>query len=137
MTHNAAVNHPLNNARTVIQPSWPAPPVYILGTAFYSLEYLFGWFRSAILAMLPPSFLYTCSLSGHGKLKNHWLRINTTQQEMKSQCVIKIVLIRNPKHINVPATSKKTDFIPTETRHAQKVGINKHTLLEHFMYCFQ
>lgn len=44
--------------------------VYILGVMFYGMEYPFGQFGSALLAVLPPGFLCTCSLAEHGKLKS-------------------------------------------------------------------
>ena len=48
--------------------------------------------------MLPPSFLHTCLLAEHGKLKSPWLKISATQQQLKHQCVINIILtqIQNP-----------------------------------------
>ena len=67
--HNAIAHHPLTDAQAVIQPSWPALPVYILNMSSYGMEYPFGSFRSAVLAMLPPSFLCICFLAEHGKLK--------------------------------------------------------------------
>lgn len=47
--------------------------VYILDMMFYGMEYSFGLFSSAVLAMLPPGFLHTSLLAEHQKLKSPWL----------------------------------------------------------------
>ncbi|KAK4829726.1 hypothetical protein QYF61_006187 [Mycteria americana] len=39
-----------------------------------------------------------------------------TSQQLKHQCVINIILILNPKHSTTPATRKKINSIPAETR---------------------
>ena len=40
--HNVIAHHPLTDARAAIRPSWPTPPVYILGMTFHGMEYPFG-----------------------------------------------------------------------------------------------
>jgi len=50
------------------------PPAYMPRMTSYSVEYTFGQLGSAVLAMLPPSFLCTASLGEHGKLKSPWLQ---------------------------------------------------------------
>lgn len=46
-----------------------AAAVYILGMVFYGVEHPSGQVRSPAPAMLPPSFLCSSSLAGHGTLK--------------------------------------------------------------------
>ena len=64
--HNAIAHHPLTDAQPV--PEQPSaspsqlPPVYILGMASFGMEYPFGHFGSAVLAVSPPSFLCPSSL---------------------------------------------------------------------------
>ena len=61
--HNAIAHHSPNDAQLVPKqrstPPGQLSPVYILGMTSYSMEYSFGQFGSAVLAMLPCSFLYT------------------------------------------------------------------------------
>ena len=102
-------------------PPGQVPPIYILGMMFYGMEYPFGWFGSAVLALLPPSFLHTCLLAEHRKLKNPWLKISATQQQLKHQRVINIILTLNSKHSTVPATKKKINSIPAKTRTREKL----------------
>lgn len=52
--------------------------LYILSVISCGVEYAFGWFGPAVLAMSLLSFLCTCLLAEHGKLKSHWLRLSTT-----------------------------------------------------------
>lgn len=74
---------------------------------FSGMGYPFGQFGSALLAMLPPRFLCTCSLAEHIKQKSPWLKVNTAQETPKHQCVNNIVLITNPKCSIVFGTVKK------------------------------
>lgn len=72
----------LTNAHTVPEQQL-APPsqllsVYTLTMAFCSMEYPFGQFGSAVLIVLPPNFLCTCSLEEHGTLKSPSLGVITT-----------------------------------------------------------
>lgn len=46
-----------------ISPSQPTPPVSVLSRMFWALEYPCAQFRSALLALLPPSSLCSCSLA--------------------------------------------------------------------------
>lgn len=57
--------------------------LYTQNKIFYAMEYPFGQFRSGAMAMLPPTFLCTCSLTEHGKLKSSCLRVNPTQQQLE------------------------------------------------------
>lgn len=45
------------------------PTLYTDHEMLHGMEYPFGKFGSAVLAVLPPSFLCTCSLPEHGRLK--------------------------------------------------------------------
>lgn len=52
--HSAIAHHTLTHAQAVPE-QWPlasSPPVYILGTTSYGMEYQLG---SAVLAVAPPS----------------------------------------------------------------------------------
>lgn len=53
-----------------ISKQWPTafqvtPPVYMLDMTFCNMECSFGQFRSAVLNMLPPIFLWSSSLAEH------------------------------------------------------------------------
>lgn len=99
------------------------PPVHTLGIMSRGMEYPFGQFRSGVLAMSPHSFLCTCSLADHGKRKSPWLGVSTTQQQLKFQCVINIILIFcifNTEQSTMPATKKKIHSMPAETRAGYK-----------------
>lgn len=80
---------------------------------FCGAEYPCGHFRSAVLAMVPPIFLCTCSLAKHGKPKSPSERVNTTQQQWK-QCGI-IFLILNSQCSTVSATRSSNNSIPSES----------------------
>ena len=63
--HNAIAHHLLTNTQLV--PEWrslpaPLPPVYILGMTSHGMEYSFGQFGSAVLAVSPPNSLCPSSL---------------------------------------------------------------------------
>lgn len=77
-----------------------------------------GQFGSAVLAMLWPQLLIQLLA---GRAQGNWkiLKISTTSQQVKHRCVINIALTRNPKH-TVPATEKKINFVPAETRTVAK-----------------
>lgn len=93
------------------------PSLYADHEMLHGMEYPLGTFRFAALAMFPPSFLCTCSLPEHGKLKNPGFRVSTAQQQPKYQCVTNIIPTLNPKHSTVPAARKKSSCpIPTESR---------------------
>ena len=59
--HNAIAHHSPTDAQLVPEqrsaPPGQLPPVYILGMMSYGMEYSFGQFGSAVLAVSPPSFL--------------------------------------------------------------------------------
>lgn len=52
-----------------------------------------GQFRPAVLAVPPHSFLCPCSLVELGELKSPWLRVSTTKQQPKDQCVVNVFLL--------------------------------------------
>ena len=64
--HNAIAHHLLTDAQSVPEqrstPPSQLPPVYILGMTSYGMEYSFGQFGSAVLAVSPPNFLCPSSL---------------------------------------------------------------------------
>ena len=64
--HNAIAHHSPTDAQLVPEqrsaPPGQLPPVYILGMMSYGMEYSFGQFGSAVLAVSPPSFLCPSSL---------------------------------------------------------------------------
>ena len=64
--HNAIAHHLLTNAQSVPKqqsaPPGQLPPVYILDTTSRGMEYPFGQFGSAVLAVSPPNFLCPSSL---------------------------------------------------------------------------
>ena len=59
--HYAIAHHLLTDAQLVPEqrsaPPSQLPPVYILGMTSHGLEYPFGQFGSAVLAVSPPNFL--------------------------------------------------------------------------------
>lgn len=68
--HNAIVHHPLTDAQPApeqqsLPPRPTPPPVSTLSMMSYGMEYPFGKFGSAALAVSPPSF----SLAEHEKPK--------------------------------------------------------------------
>lgn len=75
----------------------------------------FGQFGSLVLTTLRHSFLCTCSVAEHEKLKTPYFRANTTWQQLKHQCIINIILTLNPKYNTIPA-AKKIYSIPAEMR---------------------
>ena len=118
--HSAMTHHLLTDAQPVpeqqSQSPGQQPPVYIPSITSYCMEYPFGQFVSAVMAMLPPSFLCTSFLAEHGKLQSPWLSVSTAQQQLKHQCIINIMLILNPKHSTIPATRKKINSVPAENK---------------------
>lgn len=117
---NTIAYHTLTDAQSVPDKQLAAPDqpsLYTDHEMLHGMEYPFGTFRCAVLAVLPPSFLCTCLLPEHGKLKNPGLRVSTAQQLPKYQCVTNIILILNPKHSTVPAAWKKSNSpTPAESR---------------------
>jgi len=71
---DAITHHLLTDAQPIpeqpLQSTSQLPAVYILSMASYGMEYPFGQFGYAVLAVLPPSFLRTSSLAKHGKMKS-------------------------------------------------------------------
>ena len=77
--HNATAHHSLTDAQLVPEQRSPfpgqLPPVYTLDMTSHGMEYPFGQFGSASLAVFPPNFLCPRALlAGHEKLKNPWLQ---------------------------------------------------------------
>ena len=66
MTHSAIAHHLPIDTQLVPERRSPLPPVYILGMMSHGMEYPFGQFGSAVLAVSPPALL----LAGREKLKN-------------------------------------------------------------------
>lgn len=67
-----------------------------------------GQSGSAVLAVLPPGFLWSSSLAKHRELESPWIRVSTAQQQPKHLCY--------PHYSHTessPATGKK--IIPTDT----------------------
>lgn len=67
MMHSAICHCLLTDTQPVPEQfgsSCQLPAVHMLSMMFS------GWFRPAVLTMLSPGILCTCSLSGHGKLKS-------------------------------------------------------------------
>ena len=63
--HNEIAYHSPTNTQLVPEQRYPPgqlPPVYILGMTSHGMEYPFGQFGSAVLAVSPPSFLCPSSL---------------------------------------------------------------------------
>ena len=64
--HNAIAHHSLTNAQLVPEqqsaPPGQLPPVYILAMTSHGMEYAFGQFGSAVLAVSSPNFLCPPSL---------------------------------------------------------------------------
>lgn len=96
--------------------SWPIPrslctehDILCYGISLWHLG-------SAVLTMLTPSFLCTCSQAEHGTWRSACLRVSTAQQHPKHHCAINSILILHPKHGTVPSTKKKNNSIPGKTR---------------------
>ena len=74
MMHSAIAHHLLTDAHPIPEQRSHPPdqltPVDILSMTSYGMEYPFGQLGSAVLAVLPPSFLCTSSLAERGRLKS-------------------------------------------------------------------
>lgn len=85
----------------------------------YVMEYPFGQYGPADLAVAPPNFLCppASSLAEQcEKPKSPWLCVSTALQQIKHHLVFIIVLILYPKHNTIPANRRTIDSIPDETR---------------------
>lgn len=91
---------------------WPSLPSLctVQDIPWYGMEYPFGQFSSAVLGMLPPGLLCTCSLAEPETLRGPWIRVRTTQQQQKHPFVISIAFILNPEHRTVSATKMKISY---------------------------
>lgn len=70
---------------------------------------------SAVLTLLPSSFMFPCWLAGHRNLNSPWWRVNT-QQQLKHQFVLSIILILNLNHSILPTTRKKIKSVPVKMK---------------------
>lgn len=94
-------------------------PVSILSLMFNGVRNPFDHFRSAVLVMLPPTFLYPCSLAVHGQWRTPWLILSATEEQQKKHwCAINIVLLLNPKHSTVLPSRRKFNSIQAKSRPA-------------------
>lgn len=100
--HDIIAHNPLTN--TYLIPKewsacfWVTPHTLYPGMMFYSKEHPFDQFGSAILAILPPSFLCTSSLAENGTLQSLLFRVSTTVEQPTHQCVINVIFTLNPEH---------------------------------------
>lgn len=83
--------------------------------SMYGMDYPFSQFRSAILAMLLPGFLCTCSLAEHRTQKCPWRRVSTTHQLLTYQWVTNTILILN-SNPTLLSSKNKFNSIPAKTR---------------------
>lgn len=102
-------------------PVWPAAetgtsPVCTLSTMLRARKYSFGHFGSAVLALPPPKLLCTSLVAEQGKPRSPWLKLSTTEQQLKHRCGINIILILSPTYNTVATTRKKINSIPVKTR---------------------
>lgn len=117
---------------TQLPQSWMAPSPFLelllLGTASYGMGHPFGWSRSAVLALSPPSFLSTLSLlddgGQSGKKRKPWHCTSTAQPWPKYWCVTNIILVSQPKYIIIQAAMKKMNSTPARpsTAHQDRRG---------------
>lgn len=63
-------------------------------------------------------------LTDHGKLKSPQLEVSTTEQQLKFQCFINLILTVNTEQTTVTVTKKKTNSIPAEIRAGYKPFYN-------------
>lgn len=78
----------------------------------------FGHFRSAVLVLSPSSLLCTHSPFTGSTVQEAEMSLilwSTVRQQLKHQCVIDVFLLL-PKYIIIPATVRKINSIPVETR---------------------
>ena len=114
--HNAVAHHPPTIAQPIPkQQSRPnqLPPAYILCHMVWNIP-LASWDQLSWLCSLLPWLLV--HPAEHGELKKSLTSTSTTQQQLRHQRVTNITLILNPKHSTVPATRRKINSVPAETR---------------------
>lgn len=112
--HSAIAHNSLTNDQSVpeMQPSPPpTPPVVLFSMTLYGPGHLLGQCGSAVLVWYTPIFLPAGKCE---KLKNPSFSVSIAKQQLKHLCVVKIILIFNPKHSTISATKRK--IIPAETR---------------------
>lgn len=116
MIHCTITYHELINAQPTHeqQLSFPDRLPQFLYWAWCCMEHPSGQFQSPPLAMLLPCFLNIWSPTEHGKMKSPWF--STIEQPLKHQCVINIIFTLHPNHCTGPATKKKINSKPHETR---------------------
>lgn len=96
------------------QPLQNSSPVLLLSMAVYGREYPFHRFRSAALAVLPPSLLSAPSLLTMGAEweREKALTLCKLSPAVTHGCVINSALVANPKYGTVQAARKEINFIP-------------------------
>lgn len=126
MRHNPVAHHLLNIAHPIPEHRLPllvSPPIYLLSMTasehppwFLSEHLRYSPFIKLSLTVLCwPCFLNgilcTSSLAERGKSKSTELRVSTTKQQLKHQCILNIILKSHPKHSSVPVTKKKIGYL--------------------------
>ena len=98
-------------------PSSSFCPVHITGhsTTWYGMSLWLDWVSHP--GCIVPSCLCTPSLAGRATqgAEMSLALCSTAQQQLKHQCVITTIFIKNPRHNIVWASMKKTDSIPATT----------------------
>lgn len=148
--HNTIVHHLLTNIQSKPEQQL-SPPVNSThlctghGILWYGNPCV--EFGSAVLAMILSGCLYTCSLAKLGKLESPWFRAIISQQHLKHQCVINIILILNAnptvlhqllgkrKIISAARIAERT-FSPTVTPSDAVEGVSKSTTTSCQNGCF-
>lgn len=113
--HNKTVHHPLTKNQPIPKEQSAPPgqffPVYVLGMSF-SMEYLFGQFRSAVLAVLCQVFLCTSSLAEHETLKNPWVKgLSNSQNIVRISALVSVI----PSNHSTVAATKNINCVPDRT----------------------
>lgn len=104
--------HPL----AVIHLSWPSPPSFHVAHGVPWCGIPLDQLISDVLAVLLSRFFCTCSLAKFETLDSLWFWVSPGQHQQKHQCLINISLMLYSKHKAVPATERKINAIPGETR---------------------
>lgn len=91
----------------------------LLSRMLCGIEYAFGRFRTAVLAVSPTSSLYIPSfllIGWHKKMNSPWLSVSTVLQQLKTLvCYQHYFHNKIKNHSNIAATVKKINFIPAKT----------------------
>lgn len=89
-------------------PLLPPPELLLMSTLSYDMQYSFGQFRSAVLAVPPPNFLYVTSLLTED---SEWEKEKASMCKDRSAMERALVccnsdLLTNPKHSTIWAAMK-------------------------------